>query len=321
MVIIIGNKTHAYTGLGSLLSERGYYKESLKAWHQYIRQFLYIKISSNITFPNVASIPNVIFNFYQSSASFVTFSRGMKQIFHEEKVVPFSQCGQSSTNQEIYVEYSNVTRASGTLIQAKEYEADLPHMKITHLRVTLMKFCGSFSKVTWIIELDGSLGFNLTFHHIYFTSGSKDCCSGNLAVSNKNVHTGINCHRTDTFVFCGHNSIFNLYSKYNQIYIGKHVDKYVRYNMAVSYEVQDVNLVVSLKPPCSEHATTKSVYSFSNFGKETLMFILLQSRKAHYLVVKFSFKENNQDIKLCDGPGILSNEIHANRNTFTTSSF
>ena len=114
---------------------------------------------------------------------------------------------------------------------------------------------------------------NLTFHHIYFTSGSRDCYKGNVAVAAKILHIGQNNNKTNAFIFCGLHSIFYLHPEYKKIYIGKHTNNNTAHKLAFSYEVQDTNQVVILKPQLSNDSQIMAESVFLIGGEEILTFL------------------------------------------------
>ena len=167
----------------------------------------------------------------------------------------------------------------------------------------------------WTFNLDPRIKLNLTFHTIYFSSGSNNCHAGNVTVENISSDE-------ESFLYCGYHSMFNLYPKWAVIDIVFSADKFSHFKINVSFSIIDPNLIISI--PVSKNVTKiskihiGSIFNLEN--KQTLLSYSIVVERIKFIILHVN-EYLVQKYIIYDGPGYLSEMVSKFQNIYKTSTF
>ncbi len=197
-----------------------------------------------------------------------------------------------------FVEYFKVVQPTGHLVQSR---------LLTH-----RAFCGGwpYCSEQWQFLLFPFSG-NMTFHRIYFSSGSFDCCKGSLtALGSPNVQ--------DKLIFCGYFPKFSFYPHSPEASLQRMSQEYTIFEFHMSYQIIDSDQLKSKKVTPNVFGVSVIEVTMEQQKQCTNFVIRIQAKKTRKLII---LAQETLSLEAFDGPGELSNQIFTEHGVYASSTF
>ena len=164
---------------------------------------------------------------------------------------------------------------------------------------------------TWIFNVHQSLALNITIETIQFASDYLGCYWARLTVHNSES-------LDSPFMYCGHQTNFNIYPSYNPVNINIHSYRGSIFTFFALFSIIIKNQIGNIKPSALNMNiywiyVTENNYIFSyTFHIKVI--------KIHYVFLQFSETASFR-YEIYDGPGLLSPSVINLGHVYVTSSF
>ena len=255
-------------------------KGIVQAWHGHIHKVIQVMLENIYSHYYLYYTTEVLFIEMKVSYNFISYSREILK--HTPRT-------------------SDIVKASGRLsLHANEMLMD-----------TYLVIGGWFLNYTWNFYIHPHLALNITVENIQFASDYLECYWARLTVHNSKS-------LKNQFIYCGHQTNFNIYPSYNVIDISIHSYKHSSFAFTALQTIITERLIVSFETSNSSVPDISWVHLIkSEILVETFH---IKVRKIHHLVVQFS-ETGSYTYELYDGPGFLSTNLRNSAHVYKTSTF
>ncbi len=262
-----------------LLKDVNPHEASLRAWHLYIKEFLYLTLHTASW--NYSEYRQTVSRQARMSAWFLKFCTEE----HNNTLISWRQ-----HTEKLYF----VHKVSG-----KFKDSVLNHLLCDSVDFHAYFLYPSFHETVWSFDLSKSLQLNLTYQNFYIWKGSLDCLRGNMSVlSGPNSEQRYLLHG-----YCGELPTFSVYPNFSGVDIVLYIFTNTFHHITVVFSVLDFGLITN-KRTSEHHEKEISVSSLLIRQKYSLLSYVITTAKSHHLLIHSSLP--HCCFYVLDGPGFMS---------------